>query len=136
MNNGSGYNDNCDLIFFNCPSGMIPSTPSVSCERTTNECCGYGAKWKFTEKKHKVHCVKETLTTEQSSTTTTPPLATKTKKCPDLPISYFDNSVNVKCKKDNSKCTYSCKSGNGKPTVQKIKCKKNKWRTQKRTATC
>ena len=124
LNSGSGYNDNCDIVQFDCPSGLVPSVPSVSCLRVTDECCGYGGQWKFGEKKkHKVHCLPQ------------PPIVTK--KCPDLPSSYYDaESIAVNCAEDNSKCAYTCKDKNLTPSVKKTKCKNGAWSKLKKIATC
>lgn len=123
-NSGSGYNDNCDVIQFDCPSGLVPSVASVSCLRVTDECCGYGGKWKYSEtKKHKVHCMSQ--------------IPAVTTKCPDLPSTYYDDeSITVKCSKDNSKCAYTCKDTNLTPTIKKTKCKNGTWSKLKKRAAC
>ena len=120
QNSGTGYNDNCDTIYFDCPKGMTPSAPSVSCKRVTDQCCGYGGKWKFEDKKHKVNCIKQS----------------EPKQCSELPSSYYDDSITVSCEENNSKCTFTCDQENTTPSVTKVKCKKGQWSKMKKVATC
>ena len=122
-NTGNGYNGNCDTILFDCPKGMTPSVPSVSCKRVTDQCCqSYGGKWKFEDKKlrDKVHCLKEA----------------EPKQCSELPSSYYDDSITVSCEENNSKCTFICNQENMTPSVTKVKCKKGQWSKMKKIATC